>query len=308
MFFRAFAKLARAVVPARPPEPEVFRDLGKIESFPTLSDTAVRVIALSHDPDSTIAGMAHAVRRDGVVAAAVLKAANSALYRGRYQVEDVLDAVVRLGLRGCTNVVTAFCMKGHYKHPTPDGQAACDGLLRHALFTANVAARANALLDLGFKGEEFTAGLLHDIGRVILCVRSPAGFAEADPMTFDEDGTVLAREQEAVGFDHCEVGVRFARANKLPESIAAAILNHHFPAADGEHRRLTALVALADRLANHVQRTHALKGYGFDACPGFRVLRAGLRPPAADELKTALPGAVVQALRATRHMLRLTAG
>ena len=306
MFFRAFAKLARAVVAPPPPEPAAFRDLGKIESFPTLSDTAVRVIALAHHPDATIAAMAHAVRRDGVVAAAVLKAANSALCRGRSQVEDVLDAVVRLGIRGCTNVVTAFCMKGHYKHPTPDGQAACDGLLRHALFTANIAARANAALDLGFKGEEFTAGLLHDIGRVILCVRSPAGFANADPMTFDEDGRVLAREREAVGFDHCEVGVRFARANKLPESVAEAILNHHFPAAEGEHRRLTALVALSDRLANHVQRTHALKGYSFDECPGFRVLQGRLGPAAAGHLRQGLPEAVVQALRATRHMLRLT--
>lgn len=308
MFFRAFAKLARAVVPPPPVEAAALKDLGRIESFPTMSDTAVRVIALSHDPDATIVGMAQVIRRDGVVAAAVLKAANSALYRGRYQVEDVLDAVVRLGLRGCTNVVTAFCMKGHYKHTDPDGQAACDGLLRHALFTANIAARTNAVLDLGFKGEEFTAGLLHDIGRVILCVRSPGGFAKADPMTFHEDGKVLARERDAVGFDHCELGVRFARANKLPESVTEAILNHHFPGAESEHRRLAALVALSDRLANHVQRTHALKGYSFDACPGFRVLQARLRPKDADRLRTAVPGAVVQALRATRHMLRLTAG
>ncbi|MBX9626949.1 MAG: HDOD domain-containing protein [Gemmataceae bacterium] len=308
MFFRAFAKLARAIAPLPPIEPDAIRDLGRIESFPTMSDTAVRVIGLANDPDATIAGMAQVIRRDGVVAAAVLKAANSALYRGRYPTEDVLDAVVRLGMRGCTSVVTAFCMKGHYRHPTPDGQAACDGLLRHALFTANIAARANAAADLGFKGEEFTAGLLHDIGRVILCVRSPAGFARADPMTFKEDPRVLAREREMVGLDHCEVGVRFARANKLPESVSEAILNHHFPAADGEHRRLTALVALADRLANHVQREHALKGYAADDCPGFRVLQSRLRPPAAEKLRAAIPGAVVQALRATRHMLRLTAG
>lgn len=306
MFFRAFAKLARAVVAPPPPDPDAFRDLGKIESFPTLSDTAVRVISLSHHPSTSIAQVAQVIRRDGVVAAAVLKTANSALYRGRSEVLDVLDAVVRLGLRGCTNVVTAFCMKGHYRHPTPEGQAACDGLLRHALFTANIASRANAALDLGFKGEEFTAGLLHDIGRVILCVRSPAGFAHADPMTFDEDHKVLARERDAVGFDHCELGVRFARANKLPESVSEAILNHHFPAVESEHRRLTALVALSDRLANHVQRTHALKGFSFDACPGFRVLQARLGPAAAGHLRQGLPGAVVQALRATRHMLRLT--
>lgn len=308
MFFRAFAKFLRPAGPPAPVPPEVLRDLGKVETLPTLSDTAVRAMTLMHKPEATIAEVAALVRRDGVVAAAVLKVANSAAKRGRYPVEDVLGAVVRLGLRGCSEVVTAVGMGGAFRHKSKDGQAACDALLRHALFTANIATRVNAALDLGFKGEEFTAGLLHDIGRVILCVRSPAAFARADPLAFDDEAGVLAAERDAVGIDHCELGVRFARANGLPASVTDAILNHHFPAAESEHRRLTALVALADRLANHAQREHKLQGYRADDCPGYGVLAGRLGRNGADQLRKALPGAVVQALRGTRYMLRLTGG
>ncbi|MBA4066184.1 MAG: hypothetical protein C0501_21210 [Isosphaera sp.] len=307
MFFKAFTRLVRGAAPSDPVPPEVLRDLARIETFPTLSDTTVRALALVHDPDADLAALAALIRRDAVVSVSLLKAANSVLYRGRRDVEDVRDATVRLGLWGCHRVLAAVGTRGLFRHRNPAAKGACDGLFRHALFTATLATKLNAAAGLGFRGEEFTAGLLHDIGRVIVCVRAPDAFFRADPMTFDEDGGVLGREREVLHIDHCEVGARFAKANALPASVAGAILNHHFPKAEPEHRGLVALVALADGLANHVQRERKLAGYVPEQRPEFVLLGAAFGRETAADLRAAINPAVVQALRETRAMLRLTA-
>ncbi|MBP3956630.1 HDOD domain-containing protein [Gemmata sp. G18] len=307
MFFKAFTRLLRRETPNLLALPALVRDLGKVESFPTLSDTTVRALALASDPNATLANLAELVRRDGVLAVSVLKVANSAAFRGKRATENVQQATVRLGMRRCQQVIAAVGVGGVFKYSTPQAGIMCEGLLRHALFTATLASRLNTAGNLGFRGEEFTAGLLHDIGRVIVCVRAPEAFACADPMTFQEDGGVLGRERDVLQLDHCEIGVRFAKANKLSPAITNAILNHHFPQAEKDHPLLVALTAAADGLANHVQRERKLTNYQMEKCPGFLRLheRAGLET--IKSIRKSLSKTVIEALRETRAMLQITA-
>ena len=307
MFFKAFTNLFRREAPPALRFPELVRDLDRVENFPTLSDTTVRAMALTNDPTATLAEVAELIRRDGVLAVSILKVANSVAYRGKRAAEDVQRATVRLGMRGCQQVIAAVGVKGMFRHKSPHVAASCEGLLRHALFTATLASGLNAVGRFGCRGEEFTAGLLHDIGRVIVCVRAPEAFASADPMTFEEDDDTLDGERAALQFDHCEIGVRFARANRLSPAVTNAILNHHFPLAERDHPLLVSLTAAADGLANHVQRARKLTNYRPDRCPRFAALRDGVGREAMRDLRANLSRVVVDALRETRAMLRLTA-
>ncbi len=308
MFFKAFTRLFRRETPPPVALPQLLRDLGRVESFPTLSDTTVRAMALTNDPTATIADLAELVRRDGVLAVSVLKVVNSAAYRGNRPTENVQQAAVRLGMRRCQQVIAAVGVRGVFQYSSPQVATMCEGLLRHALFTATLATRLNGVGRLGFRGEEFTAGLLHDIGRVIVCVRAPDAFALPDPMTFNEDDGLLARERETLQFDHCELGARFAVANQLPPAVTNAILNHHFPESEREYPLLVALTAATDRLANHVQRERKLDTYHLDECPGFDQMRDLAGADTVKAIRKALPGAVVDALRETRALLRIAAG
>lgn len=307
MFFTAFTRLFRREPPPQLLLPDLVRDLGRIESFPTLSAVTVRAMALTNDPKATLTDLAELVRQDPMLSVAVLKVANSAVNRGRRASENVQQATVRLGMRRCQQVIAAVGVRGVFKYSTPQVGVMCEGLLRHALFTATIASRLNAAGDLGFRGEEFTAGLLHDIGRVVMCVRAPDAFAVIDPLTFQEDGTVLARERDAIRFDHCEIGLRFARANQLPPSVTNAILNHHFPQAEREFPLLVALTAAADGLANHVQRERKLSNYRPEKCPGVIRLLTILGAEKTRGIRNAISRSVVDALRDTRTMLKLTA-
>lgn len=307
MFFTAFKRLFRREPPPALHTPDLIKDLGRIESFPTLSDVTVRAMALTNDPKATLADLADLIRRDPVLSVGVLKLANSAAHRGRRASENVQQATVRLGMRRVQQVIAAVGVSGVFKYTSPLAEVMCEGLLRHSLFTAGIAARLNATAELGFRGEEFTAGLLHDIGRVIMCVRAPAAFAVLDPLTFQEDGSVLARERDAIKFDHCELGYRFARANQLPPAVTNAILNHHFPQAEREFPLLVALTAAADGLANHAQRERKLTNYRPEKCPGFVRLLATAGPEKTRAVRAAASRAVVESLRDTRAMLKLTA-
>lgn len=303
MFFRAFNRLLRRDPPPGPLAGELLRDLGRVEALPVLSDTAVRAMALMHDPDSTLADVGDLIRRDGALVAAVLKLANSAACGGLRPVESARAAVVRLGLRGCYRVVAAVGVRRAFGRA--DGGPA-EALLRHALFTGTLAARLSAAGRLGFRGEEFTAGLLHDIGRVVLCARAPDAFARLDPLTFREDATTPDGERAALGTDHCEIGGRFAEVNGLPPAVAAAVRRHHTP--DGaEYPVLVALTAAADELANHAQRERNLTAFRPDRAPGFRLLPGLVGEHTAAAVRRAVPAAVVDSLRETRAMLRVTA-
>ena len=306
MFFRAFTSLFRGP-PRLPSAPAaILKDLGKVENFPTLSDATIRALELLHDPASSLTDVSDLVRRDAVLAVSLLKTANSVVYRGRNEIQDVRQAAIRLGKRGCLRVISSVGIKTIFRHRVTEARTACEGLHRHALFTASLAAHLNDLGGLGFQGEEFTAGLLHDIGRVIICVRAPEAFFRADPMSFREDAKVLSHERDVLSIDHCEVGYRFARANGLPDSVAAAILNHHFPKAEEQHRTLVALIGMADALANHVQREKKLAGFILTECPGFASVRRRLDPEVIDDLPAAVSRVVKEALRETRALLRMT--
>ena len=121
--------------------------------------------------------------------------------------------------------------------------------------------KVNQLLALKFQGEEFTAGLMHDFGRTLLAVADSEAFSRLDPLDFVEGEDVEGREREAIGTSHAEFGAWFAAMNELPESLVAAIQHHHLPEAAGAHVQLSALVAVADHMANHIQRGEAPETY-----------------------------------------------
>lgn len=275
MLFNIFSRLRRRPerLPAITAE-RLLHDLNRVDTFQVLSDTTARALALTNDPNATLAEVAELVRRDSVLTVAVLKLANSMAYRGKFAVDDLKKAVPRLGLRGCRQVLATAGMRGVFRNRPPQMADACEALLRHGLFTAALAGQLNAVAGIGFGGEAFTAGMLHDIGRLVVCVRAPDAFAQVDPLTFTETPAVLDTERALLGTTHCEVGGRFARVNGLSEAVTAAIEGHHAPVAEKQFPLLVALTAAADDLANHVQRERTLKAY--------RPARARVRGPARD--------------------------
>ena len=127
-------------------------------------------------------------------------------------------------------------------------------LWEHALVTA-VASRAFAER-LGFPQTEeaFVGGLLHDLGKSVLGVKFPERYGPLLRMVYEQDDACLEREREAFGFDHAMVGEALASQWNLAPGLQAAVRWHHEPIRAGlGHRKLTAVVALANQLALEVR-------------------------------------------------------
>jgi putative nucleotidyltransferase with HDIG domain len=122
-------------------------------------------------------------------------------------------------------------------------------LWRHSLAVA-VVSRVLAETVGESAAAAFTAGLLHDIGKVIMVSAQRNEYAQAVLNAGMFHRPVVVTEKEIFGFDHAEVGARLLARWNLPPNIVAAVLHHHHLAGAGEFERLAAIVQLSNLIAH----------------------------------------------------------
>jgi HD-like signal output (HDOD) protein len=245
----------------QPPEQLRRRILDRVGDLRMIPDVAVEAMAVAKNPDCSTSDFSTVVERDTKLATDILGMANSVAFSHGLTVASLHTAVTRLGFRRCRNLILTSSVAGLMQKMSLDQQWVREQLWRHSFTTAMMSLHLNRLLKLGFQGEEFTAGLLHDFGRTLLAVALPEQFPEADSLGFDEGPELLEHERSVLGADHCEVGAWFAGRGGIPASLVASIQWHHTPVATGEHARLVALTAVADHMANFVQRNQDSTDY-----------------------------------------------
>jgi HD-like signal output (HDOD) protein len=151
-------------------EMKLNRAVYKLDQLPTLSETTVRALALANDEHASLKQFADLIRKDGAVATSLLKIANSIMYQASRQIVSIDQAVVRIGMKGCKNLIASIGMRSIFQSVPKEIQTRCELLWQHSFFTASLAAYLNLEMKLGLDGEEFTAGLLHDLGRMVIAV------------------------------------------------------------------------------------------------------------------------------------------
>jgi putative nucleotidyltransferase with HDIG domain len=282
--------------------PIILQDLDRLDEYPMFSETTIWAMAMVNNPNISLAEVAILIRRDPVIAAAVLRRANDATYGSRRAIDSVQQAVVRVGLQECGKLLCLMGMRAVFNRHPEAVQERCDEVHRHSLLVAHLAGEINRGAALGFGGVEFTAGLLHDIGRVILYVKCPPDATAGVPTSLAGED-ILSVERARFGIDHCAAGHLLAQRNGLPEQLQEAILHHHRPES-APQSPLVALVSLANQIANHVQREHNITAYTPTACHYFRVLARDWTSQRQTAFTRSLPDIVVRAMKATRAMLK----
>jgi len=142
-------------------------------------------------------------------------------------------------------------------------------LWNHGYITAFLCRHINRTYRLGFEGEEFSAGLLHDLGRVLLVLADPECCTRAGAMDFLEEADKLQRERSAIGIDHGALGGWFAEHSSLPDTLIETMEFHHDPAGAAAAPRLVLLVAAADHMANHLQLGQEIDAYNPEKNPAL---------------------------------------
>ena len=219
----------------------------QVRDLPSLPTSVTRVMQLTNDPKAGLSDVAQALASDQGLAARVLKLANSAYYGSSRRIGTVSEAVVILGMRTTRNLTLATSCQDMLEREVQGYFLPRGALWRHSLACAaaaqNLAKRAN------FRGTEeaFVAGLLHDIGKVVMSAYLKAEFAQVLTRVAKGKLTFSDAEREALGFDHAEVGARLLERWNLPAALVTAVRHHHVPSQVPENL-LAALVHVADTI------------------------------------------------------------
>jgi putative nucleotidyltransferase with HDIG domain len=216
----------------------------------TLPDVFVRINRLIEDPNSTIADIAKAVSQDPSFTARLLRVANSPYFGLTSSVDTVGKAVSIIGSSQVRNLALSTSVASAFPG-LPNDLVSMDNFWRHSLYCALIA-RILAKQARNCDPEAvFTAGLLHDIGELVIFNRLSALAKEVLLLVLDsvDELPVYAAEWEIIGFDHAQVGGELARQWHLPPMLIECITYHHSIHEAQRYPRETALVHLANTLA-----------------------------------------------------------
>lgn len=269
--------------------------LGKLGQLPAMPAVVQDVINSFDDPNLDVKDLAEKISHDQGLSTKVLRVANSSFYGLSRQVATVHDAVVVLGFGSIRSLVLA----AGFVHAFPDTSP---GLFERKQFwhhSLRVAACARVLAKCCRQNAEvaFTAGLLHDVGQLVLDTCLHKQFNAVLERLGKKGGDLYQLEREMLGFDHAIVGAEMAKRWNFPAPIQQVIQSHHL--ADGETKEvLTSLVHLADMLAQALE-----SGMGEDEIPAHLASQPcagfGLTP---ENLRACLPE-VEQAVAGTELLL-----
>ncbi len=274
---------------SRPPG-EDMKTLGKIDvaklvaavsRLHALPGVVERVLSLTSDPDTGARELAECIQSDPAVAAVVLRMANSAMYGSSGKIASVSEAVVRIGFLQTKSLVVGMSVIKNFSKGMKS--AGFDRVLfwRHSISVAIIAKLIADSIRMGNSEVAFVAGLLHDIGKLLLDEFVPMEFSQAVMAAIERRVPLIEAEPRVLQTSHVEVGPAVLAVWRFPEGVITAVKNHHAPIADPNSvptpvRELCDVVFVANRLAKATGHGHG-GDLAIEEVPDAVWVRLGLR-------------------------------
>ena len=226
---------------------DLVKDIGGLITLP---DVYLRINRLVDDPRSSSADIAKVISQDPSFTVRLLRVANSALYGFSSSVDTVTKAVTIIGMSQIRSLALSMSVARSFAG-LPNELVSMDNFWRHSLFCALAARHLARGVRCCDPDALFTAGLLHDIGELVIFNRLPQQSMEALLLVLDSQDEMPVHEAErlVMGLDHAEVGGELARQWHLPPVLTECIAYHHAIDQAQRHPRETALVHIANVVA-----------------------------------------------------------
>lgn len=216
----------------------------------SLPEVVVCAIDLINDPDSSAAAIGQVIGKDPALTARLLQIVNSPFYGFPSRIDTVSRAIAVVGTLELLDLILATSVTKAFKGIPPE-LVSMDAFWDHSLYTG-VVARVLAGRQRAPNAERYLiAGLLHDIGALVMYQQIPEIAANMVRRARAELTPLHVLERDALGFDHGEVGAALLRAWRLPDTLIEAAQAHHAPLQANAHapRFETVIVHLADVIA-----------------------------------------------------------
>ncbi len=223
------------------------------------------------DSMSSLEDIAETMSLDQGLTTRVLSLANSAYYGLQAEVSSVKRAAAVLGLSEIRNIVLSLGVKGlTEKYSLPEGFDYAS-YWRHQYLVASLSAQICREVGEGVPATLFTAGLLHDIGKLVMAMRRPDDWEAIQELREDRECSESEAEDEYWGLDHAVVGSLVLKYWDLPSELVEPVNWHHVPALAPEQQSAASIICLANALVHCLDESEECSEEVIDACGEFRL-------------------------------------
>ncbi len=229
--------------------PSIAQRLDQIKDLPPMPNTLQKVLEEMDNIASSAQRLETIIRQDPVLAAKILKVANSPAYGLSGKIQTISHAIVVLGFEEVRNLVIGISLTQAFGQDADLEEFPARDMWLHCIGVATVSMDI-AKLSPEFDPEEFfTMGLIHDIGRFLMCAFFANDLREIVKIQHEKQVPLFIAEEE-YGFSHAEAGAYIAKKWNLNERMVSAVRYHHHPISAGDEEKSCAIIFLADQLCH----------------------------------------------------------
>ena len=223
--------------------------LRRIHNLPSLSTVVMELLASMNQDDVHVGTLAQTIAQDQALTAKTLRLGNSSFYGMARQITTIQDAIAILGFRTVRSVATTAALIGTFAGG-PYTRFNLAPFWRHSIAAAVCARELAPYLNIDPE-HAYTAGLLHDIGRLALVTQFPPQYEATMAYRTEHDCHLLEAERAVLGVDHAQVGHALTRHWKFPLAMQQALAEHHAPSGF-DVSALTLVLMAADAIAHEL--------------------------------------------------------
>lgn len=244
----------------KPVQTDIVFDIDEaIHRAKPIPQVALRVIRLIHNEDYSIKEVGSEIRRDQVISGKILTLCNSTFMGLKTVVDSIDRALVLVGEKRLLKLVVTASAQSLFPQSLQGYSLCKGGIFYHAVGTATAAQKLAEITKKAAPDVAYTAGLLHDIGKIPLDQEVAANAPFFYRSTQEKGNELCEIERLKFGIDHTEAGMRLGKLWKLPDNLIHVIANHHRPEASAENVELVTIVYLADLLMSKFQPCYELE-------------------------------------------------
>lgn len=238
-----------------------------VEEVPAFPQTIMNIIQLTEEATCSAKEIEAEIMKDQGLTVKVLKMANSAFYSGRRKIETVADATVLLGFKAIQSMVLATVVGSYLEKELKGYALEEEALWRQSQLSAITTRLIAKKIKYVKPDQAYTAGLLKDIGKVILDIYVEKDILEILRKVEEKQESFVEAEQEVLGFHHGDIGARIAAKWNLSQDLIEVIRLHHHPEDAVVNKKLVMITHVADSMLMMMGQEIGVDGLSYQFSP-----------------------------------------
>jgi len=231
-------------------EQAILKKIDTIKEIPTLPAIVFELNTYLQDPDASISKVSETIEKDQAMTLKILRLVNSAFYGFQSEISDIQKAVMLLGYNAVRNSIVSLSVIKSFSSVLKLEGFDIKDLWKHSLAVAVTGKNIAQLTKKESPDNCFVAGLLHDVGKIILAQYFQDLFEKAWLASKSEYNSLYEAEINELPVDHTRIGAHLANKWQLPQGLIDTILRHHDYQPEAENANLTLVIYLSNIIVN----------------------------------------------------------